>query len=111
MRLSGGGTKGHRAVGDAFGIRANAALCLVGFGFFLLIGRLFQLQVLEGKSYSVLASDQHDTQTTLIPKRGTIYFRDFNLVPADQSAPQVAPLPLPPQPAKANPSAGTKKPS
>lgn len=50
-----------------------AGLGLLGL---LLIGRLFQLQVLEGKTYRVLASDQHVFQSALVPKRGTIYVRE-----------------------------------
>lgn len=42
----------------------------------ILLGRLFQLQVLDGKTYRVLASDQHGLQAALVPKRGTIYVRE-----------------------------------
>lgn len=42
----------------------------------LLLGRLFQLQVLEGKTYRVLASDQHGLQEALIPKRGGLFVRE-----------------------------------
>ncbi len=38
--------------------------------------RFFQLQVLEHDLYRVLASDQHEVQASLIPRRGTIYVRD-----------------------------------
>lgn len=41
-----------------------------------LIGRLFQLQVLEGKTFKILASDQHEVQAALVPERGTIYLKD-----------------------------------
>ncbi len=50
-----------------------AGLSILGL---LLLGRLFQLQVLEGKTYQVLASDQHTIQSALIPKRGTIFVRE-----------------------------------
>lgn len=42
----------------------------------LLIARFFQLQILEGSAYKVLASDQHTLQQALVPRRGTIYIRD-----------------------------------
>jgi cell division protein FtsI/penicillin-binding protein 2 len=45
-------------------------------GGFLIVGRLFQLQVLEAKTYRVLASDQHEVQASLVPRRGTIYLKD-----------------------------------
>jgi cell division protein FtsI (penicillin-binding protein 3) len=38
--------------------------------------RLFQLQILEYSAYKLLASDQHEVQAQLVPKRGTIYLRD-----------------------------------
>ena len=41
-----------------------------------LLVRFFQLQVLEHKSYQVLASGQHSLQRALMPRRGTIYVRD-----------------------------------
>lgn len=41
-----------------------------------LVGRLFQLQVLEGKTFKILASDQHEVQAALVPERGTIYLKD-----------------------------------
>ncbi len=46
---------------------------VVGVG---ILGRFFQLQVLEHDSYVVLASGQHTLQKALQPKRGTIYVRD-----------------------------------
>ena len=50
-------------------------------GFFLLCGlllsgRFFQLQILDHKTYQLLASDQHEIQASLVPTRGTIYVRD-----------------------------------
>ncbi len=55
---------------------------IVWIGMFFLLGmlvimaRFFQLQVLERHTYQLLASDQHDIQTSLTPRRGTIYVRD-----------------------------------
>ncbi len=42
----------------------------------VLLGRFFQLQVLEHASYKVLASGQHSLERALMPRRGTIYVRD-----------------------------------
>jgi cell division protein FtsI/penicillin-binding protein 2 len=58
----------------------NGRLLLVaGIFVFLAIvvfGRLFQLQVVEGKTYKILASDQHEVQAQLVPRRGTLYVQD-----------------------------------
>lgn len=42
----------------------------------IIFGKLFQLQILEGNTYKILASDQHEVQAQLIPKRGTIFVED-----------------------------------
>ncbi len=42
----------------------------------VLIGRFFQLQVLDYHVYHVLAADQHEIQSALVPTRGTIYVKD-----------------------------------
>lgn len=42
----------------------------------IVAGRLFQLQVVEGKTYKILASDQHEVQAQLVPRRGTLYVQD-----------------------------------
>ena len=39
----------------------------------LLIGRLFDLQILKGSFYAALASGQHDLYQKLFPQRGSIY--------------------------------------
>lgn len=41
-----------------------------------ILGRIFQIQVLEHQTYEVLASDQHEVEKALIPNRGTVYIRD-----------------------------------
>lgn len=50
------------------------ALLLLAFG--SVVVRLFQLQILEYSAYKLLASDQHEVQAQLVPKRGAIYLRD-----------------------------------
>lgn len=47
-----------------------------GLLFLVLLGRLFQLQVLEYQTYRVLASDQHEIQAAIIPKRGELMVQD-----------------------------------
>ncbi|MFO0765133.1 MAG: penicillin-binding protein 2 [Patescibacteria group bacterium] len=37
---------------------------------------MFQLQVVEGKTYKILASDQHEVQAQLVPRRGTLFVQD-----------------------------------
>lgn len=62
--------------GGSFDVRSRlgaAGLSILGI---LLVGRLFQLQVLEGKTYRVLASDQHGLQEALIPRRGGLFVRE-----------------------------------
>jgi len=55
-------------------------LYLVSFVLFLgfcVIGvRLFQLQVTEYRAYRLLATDQHEVQAQIVPKRGSILLRD-----------------------------------
>ena len=48
-------------------------LCL---GLCVIVVRLFQLQVMEYRAYELLASDQHSSQTQIVPKRGSILLRD-----------------------------------
>ena len=57
---------------------ARVGLVRVVFFVFLLviIGKLIQLQVIEGSFYTALASRQHDIFTKLIPERGKIFVQD-----------------------------------
>lgn len=48
----------------------SAIFLIVGL---LLIGRLFDLQVLQGSAYAALAADQHELYQKLFPIRGSIY--------------------------------------
>ncbi len=64
----------------------------------VLMGRFFQLQVLERRAYQLLASDQHEIQSSLIPRRGTVYVRDrydqsLHPVAKDRDAWQVYAIP------------------
>ncbi|MCX6744050.1 MAG: penicillin-binding protein 2 [Candidatus Parcubacteria bacterium] len=51
------------------------AICLVVFGV-LIIGKLFDFQVLKFEFYAALASDQHEVYKKLFPSRGSIYVKD-----------------------------------
>lgn len=48
-------------------------ISLLGLG---IIGRFFYLQVIEGKTYQALASDQHGLEAALTPNRGSLFVRD-----------------------------------
>ena len=66
----------HTTERTSHGGRFILALVLLSFGGIAIFVRFFQLQLLEYKSYKVLASDQHEVQAALVPRRGTIYVRD-----------------------------------
>ena len=51
---------------------------LLFFCFVLIVGRMFQLQVLKKEQLYKLADQQHHIQIPLVPKRGTIYDRQGN---------------------------------
>ena len=56
-----------------FKIRIIFLSCLLCFCFVLVLGRMFQLQVLKKEQLYKLAARQQHTQIPLVPKRGTIY--------------------------------------
>ncbi len=58
----------------AFRLRVVQVGCLLLA--LVLIGRFFQLQIMEHDVYQLLAADQHDLKASLEAKRGTIYVRD-----------------------------------
>jgi cell division protein FtsI/penicillin-binding protein 2 len=49
---------------------------LMSLGFFAIVARLFQLQVLEHEAYKILADDQHASASQLVPWRGSILLKD-----------------------------------
>lgn len=67
-----GGATGSPAVRAR--IHWTAAFFLMGG--VALAARFFQLQVLEAQAYRVLATDQHEAQSSLTARRGTIYLED-----------------------------------
>ncbi len=56
-----------------FKVRIIFLSCLLFFCFVLLLGRMFQLQVLKKEQLYKLAAQQQLAQIPLVPKRGTIY--------------------------------------
>jgi cell division protein FtsI (penicillin-binding protein 3) len=56
-----------------FKVRIIFLSCLLCFCFVLVLGRMFQLQVLKKEQLYKLAARQQHTQIPLVPKRGTIY--------------------------------------
>jgi cell division protein FtsI (penicillin-binding protein 3) len=58
---------------DWFKVRIIFLSCLLFFCFVLIMGRMFQLQVLKKEQLYKLAAQQQHVQIPLVPKRGTIY--------------------------------------
>ena len=56
-----------------FKVRIIFLSCLLSICFVLIVGRMFQLQVLEKEHLYKLAAQQHQIRIPLVPKRGTIY--------------------------------------
>ncbi len=56
-----------------FKVRIIFLSCLLFFCFVLILGRMFQLQVLKKEQLYKLAAQQQQTHIPVVPKRGTIY--------------------------------------
>ena len=61
-----------------FKVRIFLLSCLIFFCFALVIGRMFQLQILKKEQLYRLAAQQQHAQIPLVPKRGTISDRKGN---------------------------------
>ena len=61
-----------------FKVRVILISLLLSFCFILIVGRMFQLQVLKKEQLYKLAARQQVSQIPLVPKRGTIYDRNEN---------------------------------
>ena len=61
-----------------FKVRIFFLSCLLFFCFALVIGRMFQLQVLKKEQLYQMAAQQQHAQIPLVPKRGTISDRKGN---------------------------------
>ena len=56
-------------------LRIVFLLCLFSFFFLIVVGRAYQLQVLQSQKLAVLAERQHQRVVPLVPKRGILYDR------------------------------------
>jgi cell division protein FtsI (penicillin-binding protein 3) len=56
-----------------FKVRIIFLACLLFFCFVLIMGRMFQLQVLKKEQLYKIAAQQQHIQIPLVPKRGTVY--------------------------------------
>ncbi len=61
-----------------FKVRIIIITCLIFLCFVLIVGRIFQLQVLKKEQLYRLAAQQHFGQIPVTPKRGLIYDRNGN---------------------------------
>jgi len=61
-----------------FKVRVILISFFLCFSFVLIVGRMFQLQVLKKEQLYKLAARQQSSQIPLVPKRGTIYDRNEN---------------------------------
>jgi len=61
-----------------FKVRIILISCLLFFCFIVILGRMFQLQVLKKEKLYKLAAQQQYGQIPLVPKRGIIYDRNEN---------------------------------
>lgn len=61
-----------------FKVRVILISFFIFFSFVLVVGRMFQLQVLKKEQLYKLAARQQSSQIPLVPKRGTIYDRNEN---------------------------------
>jgi len=58
-----------------FRLRIAFLLCIFSFLFLIVVGRAYQLQVLQSQKLAVLAERQHQRVVPLVPKRGILYDR------------------------------------
>jgi cell division protein FtsI/penicillin-binding protein 2 len=72
--------------------RINLLFFLIFILSFLIIFRLFNLQVLERKFYSGLASGQHEIYEQLFAKRGEIFMKDSRFKKEDYRSLELYPL-------------------
>ena len=56
-------------------VRIAFLLCLFSLFFLIVVGRAYQLQVLQSQKLAVLAERQHQRVVPLVPKRGILYDR------------------------------------
>jgi len=59
-----------------FAWRLRLLIVFIAIFFFIILFRIFQVQVIKHNFYSVLAQDQHEFFENIFPKRGEIFIRD-----------------------------------
>ncbi len=59
-----------------FAWRLRLLVVFIAIFFFIILFRIFQVQVIKHNFYSVLAQDQHEFFENIFPKRGEIFIRD-----------------------------------
>lgn len=74
---------------DARRRRVIAAAVLIGLGFFIIVGRLFHLQVLRAEEFAQLADRQHQKTLAVEAGRGAIYDRSGKILAINMEVPSV----------------------
>ena len=69
--------------------RVIAVAVLIGLGFFIIVGRLFNLQVLRAEEFTQLADRQHKKTLTVEAGRGAIYDRSGKILAINMEVPSV----------------------
>ena len=63
--------------------RILAIMAILSAGALILVGQLIRWQVLEHETFLALAEEEHQSEATIRPRRGTIYDCDGFLLAAD----------------------------
>ena len=69
--------------------RVIVTAVLIGLGFFIIVGRLFNLQVLRAEEFTQLADRQHKKTLTVEAGRGAIYDRSGKILAINMEVPSV----------------------
>ncbi|MBI3810183.1 MAG: hypothetical protein HY284_06965, partial [Nitrospirae bacterium] len=69
--------------------RVIVAAALIGLGFFIIAGRLFNLQVLRAEEFTQLADRQHQKTLSVEAGRGAIYDRSGKILAINMEVPSV----------------------
>ena len=69
--------------------RVIVVAVLIGIGFVIIVGRLFDLQVLRAEEFTKLANRQHQKTLTVQAGRGAMYDRNGNILAINMDVPSV----------------------
>ena len=69
--------------------RVVVAAVLIGLGFFVIAGRLFNLQVLRAEEFAQMADRQHQKTFAVEAGRGAIYDRSGKILAINMEVPSV----------------------